>query len=170
MKKLLIVVDMQKDFISGVLGTQQAQEIIPAVLARIENAKEQGETIVFTRDTHEENYLSTQEGKNLPVVHCVKGTDGWQIDERIYSDGFKIFDKGTFGSIDLAKYVYDGAFDSVELIGVCTDICVISNAMLIKAFCPEISVSVRSNCCAGVTPDSHNNALKAMATCQIKIL
>ena len=103
-------------------------------------------------------------------MHCVKGTDGWQIDERIYSDGFKIFDKGTFGSIDLAKYVYDGAFDSVELIGVCTDICVISNAMLIKAFCPEISVSVRSNCCAGVTPDSHNNALKAMATCQIKIL
>lgn len=170
MKKLLIVVDMQKDFISGVLGTQQAQEIIPAVLARIENAKKQGETIVFTRDTHEENYLSTQEGKNLPVVHCVKGTDGWQIDERIYSDGFKIFDKGTFGSIDLAKYVHDGAFDSVELIGVCTDICVISNAMLIKAFCPEISVSVRSNCCAGVTPDSHNNALKAMATCQIKIL
>lgn len=170
MKKLLIVVDMQKDFISGVLGTQQAQEIIPAVLERIEDAKEQGETIVFTRDTHEENYLSTQEGKNLPVVHCVKGTDGWQIDERIYSDGFKIFDKGTFGSIDLAKYVYDGAFDSVELIGVCTDICVISNAMLIKAFCPEISVSVRSNCCAGVTPDSHNNALKAMATCQIKIL
>ncbi len=170
MKKLLIVVDMQKDFIDGALGSKQARAIVSSVSARIDRAKEEKEEVVFTRDTHGDNYLNTQEGKNLPVAHCIKGTSGWQIDENLKAENAKIFDKSTFGSIELAKYVQQGAYDAVELIGVCTDICVISNAMLIKAFCPEIILSVRADCCAGVTTESHKNALDAMAACQIQII
>ena len=167
--KYLVVVDMQKDFIDGALGTKEAQEILPAVKEYIKNFD--GE-IIFTRDTHQENYMETQEGKKLPVPHCIKGSDGWQIAKELVplSDGKKIFDKPTFGSVDLAEYIKEqGDATEVTLLGICTDICVISNAMLIKAYLPEISVSVVESCCAGVTPESHKNALDAMRMCQIEI-
>lgn len=170
MKELLIVVDMQTDFIGGALGTREAQKILPSVKARIENARREGKEVVFTRDTHTENYLSSAEGKKLPVVHCVRGTEGWQIARELNPANAKIFDKPAFGSVELGEYVKAGAYDRVELIGVCTDICVISNAMLVKAFCPETSICVRADCCAGVTPESHANALKAMEACQIEII
>ena len=168
MKKLLVVVDMQKDFIDGALGTTEAQEIVEKVKEKIENFN--GD-VVFTLDTHAEIYLDTQEGKNLPVKHCIKGTAGWELDENLkeLAQGRRIFEKPTFGSVELAEYVASKDYTEVELIGLCTDICVISNAMLIKAFLPEVKVAVDAVCCAGVTPKSHNNALSAMAMCQIEI-
>lgn len=169
-KRLLVVVDMQNDFIDGALGTEEAREIVPKVKARIELAVGEGETVVYTRDTHEENYLNTQEGKNLPIPHCIRGTHGREIADGLYREGSPIFDKNAFGSPALAEYAEQNAFDSVELIGVCTDICVISNALLLKAFCPEAEISVRAGCCAGVTPESHAAALSAMKACQIRIL
>lgn len=169
-KKLLVVVDMQNDFIGGALGTQEAQSILPAVRARIADARKEGEEVVFTRDTHGEEYLSTQEGKNLPVPHCIAGTAGHEIAAGLCLAGERVFDKPAFGSIELAAYVKERGFAAVELVGVCTDICVISNALLIKAFCPEAEVCVRAGCCAGVTPQSHQTALAAMRACQVKIL
>ena len=169
-KKLLVVVDMQNDFIGGALGTQEAQSILPAVRARIADARKEGEVVVFTRDTHGEEYLSTQEGKNLPVPHCIAGTAGHEIAAGLCLAGERVFDKPAFGSIELAAYVKERGFTAVELVGVCTDICVISNALLIKAFCPEAEVCVRAGCCAGVTPQSHQTALAAMRACQVKIL
>lgn len=169
-KKLLVVVDMQNDFIGGVLGTKEAQNILPAVRARIADARKEGEAVVFTRDTHGEEYLSTQEGKNLPVPHCIAGTAGHEIAAGLCLAGERVFDKPAFGSIELAAYVKERGFAAVELVGVCTDICVISNALLIKAFCPEAEVCVRAGCCAGVTPQSHQTALAAMRACQVKIL
>lgn len=169
-KKLLVVVDMQNDFIGGALGTQEAQSILPAVRARIADARKEGEVVVFTRDTHGDDYLSTQEGKNLPVPHCIAGTAGHEIAAGLCLAGERVFDKPAFGSIELAAYVKEGGFAAVELVGVCTDICVISNALLIKAFCPEAEVCVRAGCCAGVTPQSHQTALAAMRACQVKIL
>lgn len=169
-KKLLVVVDMQNDFIGGALGTQEAQSILPAVRARIADARKEGEVVVFTRDTHGEEYLSTQEGKNLPVPHCIAGTAGHEIAAGLCLAGERVFDKPAFGSIELAAYVKERGFAAVELVGVCTDICVISNALLIKAFCPEAEVCVRAGCCAGVTPQSHQTALDAMRACQVKIL
>ena len=169
-KKLLVVVDMQNDFIGGALGTQEAQSILPAVRARIADARKEGEEVAFTRDTHGEEYLSTQEGKNLPVPHCIAGTAGHEIAAGLCLAGERVFDKPTFGSIELAAYVKERGFAAVELVGVCTDICVISNALLIKAFCPEAEVCVRAGCCAGVTPQSHQTALDAMRACQVKIL
>lgn len=169
-KKLLIVVDMQNDFIGGALGTQEAQSILPAVRARIADARKEGEEVAFTRDTHGEEYLSTQEGKNLPVPHCIAGTAGHEIAAGLCLAGERVFDKPAFGSIELAAYVKERGFAAVELVGVCTDICVISNALLIKAFCPEAEVCVRAGCCAGVTPQSHQTALDAMRACQVKIL
>ncbi len=168
MKRLLVVVDMQKDFIDGALGTSEAQKIVGNVKEKIENYD--GD-VVFTLDTHSEIYLSTQEGKNLPVEHCIKGTSGWELDENLkeLAQGRQIFEKPTFGSVELAEYVVSKEYTEVELIGLCTDICVISNAMLIKAFLPEVKVAVDASCCAGVTPESHNNALSAMAMCQIEI-
>lgn len=168
-KKLLIAVDLQKDFIDGALGTPQAQQILPAVRDRIARARAEGETVVFTRDTHGQDYLQTQEGRNLPAVHCLRGSEGWLIAPGLYA-GERVFDKHSFGSVELAQYVRDEGFDEVELIGVCTDICVISNALLIKAFCPETEISVRADCCAGVAPESHQRALLAMQVCQIKIV
>lgn len=169
MSKLLVVVDMQKDFIDGALGTKEAQAIVPDVKEEIENFD--GD-VVFTFDTHSSIYLQTQEGKNLPVEHCIKGTDGWMLDKAIepLSAGKKCFEKPTFGSVELAEYVVRGNYKDVTLIGLCTDICVISNAMLIKAFLPEVKVSVKASCCAGVTPESHENALSAMKMCQINII
>ena len=169
-KKLLVVVDMQNDFIGGALGTQEAQSILPAVRARISDARKEGEEVAFTRDTHGEDYLSTQEGKNLPVPHCIAGTAGHEIAAGLCLAGERVFDKPAFGSIELAAYVKERGFAAVELVGVCTDICVISNALLIKAFCPEAEVCVRAGCCAGVTPQSHQTALAAMRACQVKIL
>lgn len=169
-KKLLVVVDMQNDFIGGALGTQEAQSILPAVRARIADARKEGEVVVFTRDTHGDDYLSSQEGKNLPVPHCIAGTAGHEIAAGLCLAGERVFDKPAFGSIELAAYVKERGFAAVELVGVCTDICVISNALLIKAFCPEAEVCVRAGCCAGVTPQSHQTALAAMRACQVKIL
>lgn len=168
-KDLLVVVDMQNDFIGGVLGTKEAQDILPAVTGRIRKAVHDGDDIIYTRDTHEKNYLSTQEGKNLPVPHCIRGSFGWQIADGIPVVG-EIVDKPAFGSDELARKVKEGGYDSAELVGVCTDICVISNALLIRSLCPETEVSVRADCCAGVTPERHRVALEAMRACQIKII
>ena len=170
MKKLLVVVDMQNDFIGGTLGTKEAEAVVPAVAARIKRAKADGDEILFTRDTHGDDYPASAEGKKLPVAHCLRGTYGWQIDGRLDADGAKILDKPSFGSVALGEYVRSGGYSEIELVGVCTDSCVISNALLVKAFSPEPRVSVRRDCCAGVTPESHENALRAMAVCQIEII
>lgn len=174
MSQYLVIVDMQKDFVDGALGTKEAVEIVPAVKARIQKALENGEKIIFTRDTHKENYLETQEGKNLPVKHCIKGTEGWEIihELRGYEErAVKIFDKPTFGSRKLGKYLKKTEdVDKVTVIGLCTDICVISNALVLKAFLPEVPIVVEKDCCAGVTPESHENALAAMRSCQIQII
>lgn len=170
MKNVLVVVDMQKDFIDGALGTKEAEAIVGNVVNKIKNFD--GE-IIFTRDTHYDNYMDTQEGKKLPVKHCIKDSEGWEISKEIdnlRNDNMKVFDKPTFGSVELANYLSGNKeLESVTLIGICTDICVISNAMLVKAFMPEIKVIVDAACCAGVTPDTHNNALEAMKMCQIEV-
>lgn len=165
MKKTLIVVDMQKDFIDGSLGTKEAVAIVPNVINKIKKCKEEGYEIIFTRDTHQENYLETNEGKHLPVKHCIEGTEGWQIPEEIDLEEVEHVNKVTFGYIDFSKRT----FEEVELIGLCTDICVVSNALIIKAANPEIKVSVDSSCCAGVTPESHEAALTTMKMCQIEV-
>lgn len=170
--KFLIVVDMQNDFIDGALGTKEAVAILPAVKAKIESFDGR---VIFTRDTHDSDYLTSQEGKNLPVEHCIKNTDGWQINSELEAlRKEEPVDKPTFGSVALAQLLkaydnYEEEIESITLIGLCTDICVISNAMIIKAFLPETPIIVDAACCAGVTPESHENALNAMAVCQIKI-
>lgn len=177
--KLLVVIDMQKDFIDGVLGTSEAKNIVPKVKEKIRTYVESGDPIVFTRDTHYENYLETQEGRNLPVPHCIEGTEGWDIhpDLEILNEEFNIINKETFGYTDWAprlfrlfNYRTSEDIESIELVGLCTDICVISNAMILKAIFPEIPVIVDASCCAGVTPESHKIALDAMKMCQIKII
>ncbi|MCC8151589.1 MAG: cysteine hydrolase [Lachnospiraceae bacterium] len=168
--KLLVVVDMQKDFVDGALGTAEAVSIVPKVRDKILKCRAEGWTVVFTRDTHTEGYLETQEGKNLPVIHCVKGTPGWEIVSELPVEDSRIFDKVTFGSMELAQYAAGlSTLEEVQLIGLCTDICVISNALLLKAALPEVPISVDAGCCAGVTPESHKNALAAMEACQIRI-
>ena len=171
MKKLLIVVDMQTDFVTGALGTKEAQAIVPMVAEKIQKAKEAGTDVIFTLDTHEENYLDTQEGKQLPVPHCIKNTEGWMLvpELRPLAGGCMSVEKPTFGSTRLAHIVGRAGYDEIELIGLCTDICVISNAMILKASVPETPISVDASCCAGVTPESHANALAAMKMCQIAI-
>lgn len=171
MKELLVVVDIQNDFVTGSLGTKEAQEIVQNARKKIESYEQDNKEIVFTRDTHEENYLMTQEGRNLPVKHCIRGTEGWEIITELqeYTKGRRIFDKPSFGSIDLASYIRDGGYDRVEFIGLCTDICVVSNALLVKAYVPEITVAADASCCAGVTPQSHDSALCTMKMCQIEI-
>ena len=169
-KRLLIVVDMQRDFIDGALGTPEARSILPAVRARILLARGRGEEVAFTRDTHAPDYLSSQEGKKLPVPHCLRGSGGWQLADGLAEEGDRVFDKPAFGSPALAEYVRAGGYSAVELVGVCTDICVISNALLVKAFCPETPVSVRADCCAGASPESHTRALEAMRACQVDIV
>ena len=170
MKKLLVVVDMQNDFITGSLGTPEAQAIVPAVVQKVQEALAAGVDVVFTLDTHGEDYLETQEGKRLPVVHCIKGTTGWQLESRLVGFTGRRFEKPTFGSMDLAHFAADGAYDEVELVGLCTDICVISNAMIIKAALPQSRVVVDSHCTAGVSPQSHERALEAMESCQIDVI
>lgn len=171
MQNILIVVDMQNDFIDGALGTPEAVSIVPRVIEKIRNF--QGK-VIFTRDTHEDNYMNTQEGKNLPVPHCIKETKGWQISPKLIEFCKKEpINKETFGSVDLGYFLRQenqkNPIETVTLIGLCTDICVISNALLIKSFLPEVKIIVDASCCAGVTPESHRNALETMKTCQIII-
>ena len=169
--KVLCVIDMQNDFIDGALGTREAVAIVGKVKEKIASYRKNGDRIIFTRDTHSENYLSTAEGKNLPVPHCIKGTHGWQISSELDTEGCEIIDKPTFGSYELAERVAETEeLESVELIGLCTDICVISNAMLIKARLYETPVLVGAGASAGVTPASHLNALESMKMCQIGII
>lgn len=170
MKKILIVVDMQNDFVYGSLGTQEAVQILPAVKERIGQALHDGWEILFTRDTHTAEYLSTQEGRHLPVEHCIRDTEGWQIVDDLRDFAGQIVDKPSFGSPALAEYIRDGLYEQAELIGLCTDICVVSNALLLKAACPELCVRVRRDCCAGVTPKTHEAALLTMKMCQVEIL
>lgn len=172
--KLLLVVDMQNDFIDGALGTAEAQAIVPKVVEKI---KSFDGDVVFTRDTHFENYMDTQEGRKLPVPHCIKGTAGYQLQEEVQKacdeKNAVGIDKLTFGSEELPAYLkktYPDGLEGIELIGLCTDICVISNALLLKAFFTELPVSVDASCCAGVTPESHRNALSAMKMCQVEIV
>jgi len=168
--KYLIVVDMQNDFIWGSLGTEEAKSIVPEVKKAIENFS--GE-IIFTRDTHTVDYLNTQEGRKLPVEHCIKGTWGWEITDELkeYTCDKKIFDKPTFGSLELIDYLKEkGDVESVTLLGLCTDICVISNAFLVKAAFPEVNVSVLKDASRGVSMESHERALAQMAVCQIDVL
>ena len=169
MKKLLIVVDMQNDFITGALGSPQAKRILPNVAAKIADCKNSGDKIIFTRDTHHDNYLATQEGEYLPVVHCIEGTAGHLIADGLAAEGYEIFDKPTFGSLELSKMVAKGGFDEVELCGLCTDICVVSNALILKAQLPETKITVDARCCAGVTDESHSAALLTMKMCQVTI-
>ena len=169
MAKLLIVVDMQNDFIDGALGSKEAVAIVPYVKEVIENFDGK---VLFTRDTHFENYMQTQEGANLPVPHCIKGTDGWQI--RAELDALRTtepIDKLTFGSKDLVEALkIENDIESITFLGLCTDICVISNVMVVKAFFPEIPLIVDAKGCAGVTPESHFRALEAMKSCQVKVI
>ena len=172
--KLLVVVDMQKDFVDGALGTTEAVAIVDNVVKKIENFD--GDIIV-TYDTHFDNYMETQEGKNLPVPHCIKGSDGWMLDKKVQAavdaKGFKAIEKPTFGSTELTEYIranYNPSQLEIELIGLCTDICVVSNALLLKANFLETNVSVDSSCCAGVTVDSHNAALTTMKMCQVNVI
>lgn len=166
MKKTLIVIDMQNDFIDMALGTKEAVSIVPAVKEKIAQYTEAGHEIIFTRDTHTDNYLDTPEGKKLPVPHCIKGTKGWEIADGLYVDGSKIIDKPNFG---WPNWRDEDLYD-VELIGLCTDICVVSNALIIKAAFPDAAVKIDRNCCAGVTPESHEAALTTLQMCQIDII
>ena len=171
MQKILVVVDMQNDFIDGALGTAEAVAIVPKVAEKIKGFDG---TVLYTRDTHEANYMETQEGKNLPVPHCIRGTEGWQIRTELQQAGAEVVDKPTFGSRALAEKLVEmnreEAIESITLIGLCTDICVISNAFVIKAFLPETPIFVDAACCAGVTPESHARALEAMKVCQIAVV
>ena len=170
--KVLVVIDMQNDFIDGALGTPEACAIVPAVVDKIRNFDG---LVLATRDTHGADYLSTQEGRNLPVEHCIKGTKGWELNPEISALIKEApIDKPTFGSCELGMRIKELSehenVENITLIGVCTDICVISNAMIIKAFLPEVPVTVVKDCCAGVTPESHLRALEAMRSCQIEIV
>ena len=169
MSEILIVVDMQNDFIDGALGTPEAVAIVPYVKGLIEGFEGK---VFFTRDTHSEGYMQTQEGKNLPVPHCIKGTDGWQIRPEL--DALRkteVIDKITFGSSDLVTVLgQEECIDGITFVGLCTDICVISNAMVVKAFYPEVPLTVDARGCAGVTPESHKRALDAMKMCQIRVI
>lgn len=171
MRDILIVVDMQNDFIDGALGTPEAVAIVPNVKKKIQEFEG---VVLFTRDTHESNYLQTQEGRNLPVPHCIRGTDGWQIRKEL--DELRTtepIDKVTFGSSQLGPILSqmnsEEPVGSITFIGLCTDICVISNVMIAKAFLPEVPIIVDAACCAGVSRQSHENALKAMEVCQVEV-
>lgn len=165
MKRTLIVVDMQNDFIDGSLGTKEAQAIVGNVKKKIEQYRANGDEIIFTRDTHQADYLQTPEGKELPVEHCIEGTHGWEIAEGIDIPDCLHIDKPTFGWTKWNQY----DFETIELVGLCTDICVVSNALILKAYFPEAEISVDASCCAGVTPESHEAALTTMKMCQIQI-
>lgn len=173
-KKILIIVDVQNDFVSGALGTKEAENMLLDLINKAQNFT--GE-ILMTKDTHFDDYMNTQEGKNLPVPHCIKGTKGWdfpdELDEVVKNKQIKVYEKQAFGSVQLAedlKRQYEAdELESVELVGICTDICVVSNALLLKANMPELPVFVDADCCAGVTPEKHKEALSVMESCQITV-
>ena len=170
MQKAIVVVDMQNDFIDGALGTREAQEMLPRMVEKLTAARAAGTALVFTMDTHGADYLATQEGKRLPVPHCIRGTAGWEIAPALQPfvrAAAAVIEKPAFGAPDLPAALAD--YDEIELVGLCTDICVISNALLVKAFYPEKPVTVDASCCAGVTPESHRNAIEAMKMCQVEI-
>lgn len=174
MKKFLVVVDMQKDFVDGSLGTAEAVAIVPNVVKKI---NEFDGDIFVTYDTHFDNYMNTSEGKKLPVPHCIKGTDGWKLDANVakalQGKEYTEVEKITFGSVDLPDLIFKAAGDedfSIELVGLCTDICVVSNTLILKANYPEKEITVDSSCCAGVTPESHDAALVTMRMCQINVI
>ena len=166
MKKTLLVIDMQKDFIDGALGTKEAVAIVDNVKKKIEQYQANGDEIIFTRDTHQADYLQTNEGKHLPVEHCIEGTDGWQIPQDLQVENAIYIDKPSFGYMKWDEY----DLEEVEIVGLCTDICVVSNALIIKASYPEIKVTVDASCCAGVTPGSHEAALTTMKMCQVEVI
>lgn len=166
MKKTLIVIDMQNDFIDGALGTKEAQAIVGNVKQKIKEYVDRGDEIIFTRDTHQENYMDTNEGKHLPVPHCIEETHGWEIAEGLEVPGAIYINKPSFGYTGWADF----DLQDVEIVGLCTDICVVSNALIIKALYPEISVKVDTSCCAGVTPESHAAAITTMKSCQVACL
>lgn len=175
--KVLIVVDMQNDFIDGALGSPEAQAIVPNVIEKIKKYRADPEgALIFTADTHYDDYLESQEGRKLPVPHCINGTSGWHIPSSMYNPGDILVPKVTFGAESLPLYIRSiermcqKNIDSIEFVGLCTDICVISNVMLVKAHYPEVPLIVDSSCCAGVTPASHQNALEAMKMCQVEII
>ncbi|WP_027868590.1 cysteine hydrolase family protein [Eubacterium sp. AB3007] len=172
MRKILVVIDMQNDFVDGSLGTAEAEAIVENVKQKIRTYAP--EDVFATMDTHGEDYMNTQEGENLPVLHCIKGTEGWEIRSDIAAlmPGARIYEKPTFGSTRLAADLADIAREEeirIELIGLCTDICVVSNALLLKAMMPEVEISVDASCCAGVTPEKHLAALETMRSCQIQV-
>lgn len=166
MKKTLIVVDMQNDFIDGSLGTKEAQAIVGKVRDKIKRYQENHGEIIFTRDTHTKDYLNTNEGKHLPVEHCIAGTEGWRIADGLEITDAVYIDKPSFGYMDWKHY----NLEEVEIVGLCTDICVVSNALIIKATYPEINVTVDASCCAGVTPETHKAALDTMKMCQVNVI
>lgn len=171
----LVVVDMQHDFVDGALGTPEAQAIVDAVYERAHGFEG---TVVFTKDTHYSDYLQTQEGRNLPVEHCIHGTHGWELMPRLQqvrdARNSYVFEKNSFGSLDLAMWLAEEnaakPVGSVEIIGLCTDICVVSNALLIKGWIPEVPIKVDARLCAGVTPQKHAAALETLASCQVEVL
>ena len=167
--KTLIVIDMQNDFIDEALGTQEAQAIVPNVKKKIEEYNAREDAIVFTRDTHFANYLDTNEGKNLPVKHCIMGTHGWEIADGLELKYGRYINKPTFGWIGWKSFEFENE-DEIEIVGLCTDICVVSNALILKAMYPEVKITVDASCCAGVTPESHKAALTTMKMCQINVI
>ncbi len=169
MKKYLIVVDMQKDFVDGALGTKEAQAIVSRVKQKIAEYCQKGDEVIFTRDTHQADYLLTNEGKYLPVEHCIEGTEGWQIVGELNVESSLIVNKPTFGFLDWTKYIQTCEGLNIELVGLCTDICVVSNALILKALFPEATVAVDSSACAGVTPASHEAALQTMRMRQVEV-
>lgn len=181
-RKALVVVDMQNDFVTGTLGSAEAVRIVPAIANKVRKAKENGYAVAFTADTHGKDYLGTEEGKNLPVAHTVEGTEGWKIIPELsgyVNDEYRgalakgyacLIRKPAFGSVTLGEALQGYEPDVIEFVGVCTGICVISNALLAKAFCPNAHIVVHSECCACVTPESHKTALEAMKTCHIEII
>ena len=170
MRKAIVVIDMQNDFVDGALGTQEAQAMLPRMVEKLAAARAEGTALVFTMDTHGADYLATQEGQNLPVEHCIRGTTGWQIADALQPfvrEAAAVIEKPTFGATALPAALAD--YDEIEFVGLCTDICVISNALLAKAFYSEKRICVDAACCAGVTPESHANALAAMRMCQVEV-
>ena len=176
---ILLVIDMQKDFVDQALGTPEAQAIVPAVVEKINEYKARGDVIIATKDTHEESYLESQEGVNLPFIHCVQNTEGWQLDDAVQAampENATIVHKPTFGSTELVKIIgeyvaqYGEPNVHMEIVGLCTDICVVSNALIEKAFYPEMPITLDAKCCAGVTPATHDAAIATMRMCQINVI
>lgn len=170
MGKVLIVVDMQKDFIDGALGTKEAVAIVPKVKEKIAEYRKNKDMVIFTQDTHQKDYLQTSEGKKLPVEHCIEGSDGWKIAKELEVNDSRVICKPNFGWLGWADMGVDFAHMEIELVGLCTDICVVSNAMILKTQYPDTEITVDASCCAGVTPETHKAALATMKMCQIHVV